>query len=163
PRRRLAGLTAFCTLALLLVWPFTEAGRFLVPLVPALLVGATEGLAALRLARPRAVAAWLVLALTLPYPPYAPFPHPPPPQPHAHGAFRAACARIGREGRTPGPVMTRPPGEVYWLTGRQAVPPSADLGAVDRLGVAYLLVDDERYANAPASPLSGFVLKHPER
>ena len=43
-RRRLASLVAFATLALLLVWPFTEAGRFLVPLVPFLLVGATEGL-----------------------------------------------------------------------------------------------------------------------
>ena len=51
PRRRLAGLTALATLGLLLVWPFTEAGRFLIPLVPCLLVGAVEGLAALA-ARP---------------------------------------------------------------------------------------------------------------
>ena len=44
-RRRLAGLTAFATLAVLLVWPFTEAGRFLIPLVPCLLVGAVDGVA----------------------------------------------------------------------------------------------------------------------
>jgi len=44
PRRRLAGLIALFTLALLLVWPFTEAGRFLFPIVPFLLVGATEAL-----------------------------------------------------------------------------------------------------------------------
>ncbi len=45
PRRRLAGLVPLVTLPLLLVWPFTEAGRFLIPLVPCLLVGAVEGLA----------------------------------------------------------------------------------------------------------------------
>jgi Dolichyl-phosphate-mannose-protein mannosyltransferase len=45
PRRRLAGLISLITLALLLVWPFTEAGRFLFPIVPFMLVGAGEGLA----------------------------------------------------------------------------------------------------------------------
>ena len=45
PRRRLAGLVPLVTLPLLLVWPFTEAGRFLIPLVPCLLVGMAEGLA----------------------------------------------------------------------------------------------------------------------
>jgi hypothetical protein len=44
PRKRLAGLVPLLTLPLLLVWPFTEAGRFLIPLVPCLLVGAVEGL-----------------------------------------------------------------------------------------------------------------------
>ena len=33
-RRRTAGVAAFATLAVLLVWPFNEAGRFLIPLVP---------------------------------------------------------------------------------------------------------------------------------
>jgi hypothetical protein len=42
-RRRIAGLVPLCTLLLLLAWPFTEAGRFLVPLVPFLLVGAVVG------------------------------------------------------------------------------------------------------------------------
>jgi len=44
PKKRLAGLIPLVTLPLLLVWPFTEAGRFLVPLVPCLLVGMVEGL-----------------------------------------------------------------------------------------------------------------------
>jgi hypothetical protein len=44
PRRRLAGLVPLLTLPLLLVWPFTEAGRFLIPLVPCLMVGMVEGL-----------------------------------------------------------------------------------------------------------------------
>ena len=47
PRRRLAALVPGTTLALLLVWPFTEAGRFLIPLLPFVLVGVTEGIAVL--------------------------------------------------------------------------------------------------------------------
>ena len=43
PRRRLAGLVPLATLLVLLAWPFTEAGRFLVPLIPCILVGAVEG------------------------------------------------------------------------------------------------------------------------
>ena len=44
PRRRLAGLVPMLTLGLLVCWPYTEAGRFLVPLLPFLLIGAFEGL-----------------------------------------------------------------------------------------------------------------------
>ena len=45
PRRRLAGLVPLVTLPVLPIWPFTEAGRFLIPLVPCLLVGMVEALA----------------------------------------------------------------------------------------------------------------------
>ncbi|MDB5352825.1 MAG: hypothetical protein JWN86_4072 [Planctomycetota bacterium] len=41
---RLAGLVPLLTMAMLLAWPFTEAGRFLVPLIPFLIVGAVAGL-----------------------------------------------------------------------------------------------------------------------
>ncbi|HEU5118350.1 MAG TPA: glycosyltransferase family 39 protein, partial [Isosphaeraceae bacterium] len=70
--RRIVALWSLGTLALLLVWPFTEAGRFLVPLVPALLVGAVEGLSTV-LARlgfrrqARRVAVALVLLVSVPY------------------------------------------------------------------------------------------------
>ena len=47
PRRRLAALVPLATFPLLLSWPYTEAGRFLIPLLPFLLVGAVEGLARL--------------------------------------------------------------------------------------------------------------------
>ena len=75
PRRRLAGLIAFMTSPLLLVWPFTEAGRFLIPLVPFMLVGATEGLAQL-MARagikcPRDWAVRMILLISIPYAAYA--------------------------------------------------------------------------------------------
>ncbi len=47
PRRRLAGLLPLVTLAMLMIWPFTEAGRFLIPLIPCLLIGAVEGIVGL--------------------------------------------------------------------------------------------------------------------
>ena len=75
PRRRLAGLAAVTTLALLLIWPFTEAGRFLIPIIPFLLVGAIEGIArVMTLAWTRDCrlrAAGIVLAASVPYSVYA--------------------------------------------------------------------------------------------
>jgi len=172
PRRRLAGLTLLTTLAVLLVWPFTEAGRFLIPLVPCLLVAATEGLATvaarLRVRRPRAVAATALLAVALPYSTYALATRRAEAQRRTHAGFDAACAWLARGATVAGPVMTRHPGEAYWQTGRHALGPSSGTPEavardVDRFGVAYLLVDEERYANAPANPLAGFVRAFPGR
>lgn len=173
PRRRIAGLVAGCSLALLLVWPFTEAGRFLIPLVPCLLIGATEGVSALAaqfgfgLLRPRAGAAWLILGLSLPYSLYAAVTDRAGAQRRTYADFDSACAWIAREGTLVGPVLTSHPGEVYWQTGRQALAPTSDdPELIDRLmtrfGVAYLLVDHERYANAPESPIPGYIRRHPQ-
>jgi Dolichyl-phosphate-mannose-protein mannosyltransferase len=172
PRLRLAGLAALITLAILLIWPFTEAGRFLFPIVPFLLVGATEGLARisafLKLRRPRVWACGIVLALSVPYAVYAVATG----RAHAgrltHADFDAACQWIDQNATRPGPVLTRHPGEVFWQTGRQAVAPdSAGDEAVDqlvdRLGASYLLIDEDRFANESSSPLSGYVIRHPDR
>ena len=43
PRTRLVGLIPILTGSVLLVWPYLEAGRFLIPLVPCILLGAAEG------------------------------------------------------------------------------------------------------------------------
>lgn len=172
PRRRLAGLVAGSTLALLLVWPFTEAGRFLIPLVPCLLVGVVEGLAPLAmrlgLRRPRAWAAGAVLAVSVPYAAYALASGRAAAQRHLQDDFDAACAWIVRHADEPGPILTRHPGEVFWLTGRPALaPPGDDPEAIARLiegyGVAYLLVDDLRYARDPTNPLHRFVASRPGR
>src|SRR5262249_51666002 len=93
-----------------------------------------------------------------------------------HGVFDAACGWLAEQADQPGPVLTRHPGEVFWLTGRQAieVPTSERHGDVDasaavvaetieRYQVAYLLIDQGRYANQPAGPLARFVATHPER
>ena len=172
PRRRLAGLVPFATLALLLVWPFTEAGRFLVPLVPFLLVGAVEGLAGpvarVTRRRPRTWAAGIVLAATLPYAAYSVAAGRAEAQRETHADFDAACRWIARHATRPGPVLSRHPGEVYWQTGRLGIAPeSPEPEAIDRLigrlGVPYLLIDDARYANEAPNPLSRYVERYPDR
>ncbi len=76
---------------------------------------------------------------------------------------------VDRQPRTrPGPVLTRHPGEVFWQTRRPAVEPdSSDPDAIDRLidrlGVAYLLIDEDRYVNATSSPLTQYVERYPDR
>lgn len=171
-RGRLAALVPLATLPILLVWPFTEAGRFLGPLIPFVLVGAQRGLAGLgrgvgwpRLRRWPAAA--LVLA-SMPYSLYSASAHRAGAQADQHADFDAACRWIANEGLQPGPVLSRHPGEVFWQTGRPALGiVSADPAAIDRLieryGVAYLLIDEERYARAPTNPLKRYVKLRPQR
>ncbi len=168
PRRRLGALIPLVTLTLLVAWPFTEAGRFLIPLVPGLLMGAVEGLApAARLLgtrRPRTHAAACVLLLTLPYAAYALMSDRAGVQRRTQADFDAACAWIKGRGDHPGVVMARHPSDVAWLTGRPAVAtpdggPDAIDRAIRRYGVAYLLVDDDRYANAATNPLRAFIAR----
>jgi hypothetical protein len=172
PRRRLAGLVACTTLALLWVWPFTEAGRFLIPLLPMVLVGATEGIAGLlcgaRRCHRRDWAVALVLAASVPYTAYSLASGRAETQRRTHADFDAACQWMTRNAPRPGPVLTRHPGEVYWQTGRQTVPPDPPdpesiEHLIDRMGVAYLLIDDARYANAESNPLSRYVERFPRR
>ena len=180
PRWRLAGLVPLCTLIVLLFWPFTEAGRFLIPLIPCILVGAVEGLAGLfrwpRPSRRRLIAASLVLAASLPYSVYTLVTGKARVAEASQRDFDAACGWLATRADRPGPVLTRHPGEVYWQTGRQALevptaerPGDRDADAdaiartIDAYHVAYLLIDQERYANAPPSPLARFVARFPER
>ncbi len=183
---RIAALITFVTLAMLLFWPYTEAGRFLIPLVPCLLIGALEGLAFVlhtggrllglgwRKGRTRLMAAWLILGAALPYSGYQ----------LASGRareraadlrdFQSACRWLVDEGDQPGPVLARHPGDVYWRTGRQALevesserPGFADASSsavaelIRKYKVPYLVVDRGLYANAPAGPLARFVAERP--
>jgi hypothetical protein len=79
----------------------------------------------------------------------------------ANRNFDAACEWIDQHEDPPGPVLTRHPGEVFLRTGRQAL----EVSTSERPGyrVAYLLIDNERYAQAPPSPLVRFISEHPER
>ena len=207
-RRRLAGLVPLLTLGVLLAWPFTEAGRFLVPLTPMLLIGAVEGLAGgisiarpslLRIARAfrvaqrptqspslvgrrtrpprsckpsriraRSWAAGLVLAAGLPYGAYRIVADRAGAQERTFAGFDAACAWIADQETPAGPVLARQAGEVYWLTDRPAIAPPADDPpaidrAIDRYGIAFLLVDGDRYARAPTSPLGRYARARPDR
>jgi hypothetical protein len=170
-RRRLGPLVALSTLALLLIWPFQEAGRFLIPLAPMVLLGCVEGVARLAarlgIHHARAVAAGLVLSAPIPYSAYALLTDRAGATRRTHAEFDAACVLIASDHDNQGPVLTRHPGEVFWLTGRQALSPASSDSSeitrvVNRYGVAYILVDEERYANAPVSPLTRFAEAHPQ-
>ena len=172
PRRRLGALIPLANLALLLIWPFTEAGRFLIPLVPSILMGAVEGTApilrAFGVARPRRWAAGLVLAASLPYAAYSIATDRAGAQRRTHRDFDVACRWIAERADRPGPVLTRYPADVAWQTGRLAVEipeggPGAVARALDRHRVAYLLVDEARFAGAEATPLPAFVAEFPTR
>src|SRR5206468_447484 len=129
------GLIPLCSLALFLVWPYTEAGRFLVPLIPCLLVGAVEGLTGLlgwlgrvvglgsRLgpSRRRLVSASLLLPGCRPFPAYLLGTGRARALEESHRDFDAACAWLVVYAARPGPVLTRHPGEVFWQTGRPAL------------------------------------------
>jgi hypothetical protein len=171
-RRRVLALVPLLTLALLVIWPFTEAGRFLVPLTPMVLAGTVEGLAVAAgcfgIRRARAAAAAIVLVVSIPYSAYAVISNRAAAAERTHANFDAACAVIAADKSQEGPVISRHPGDVYWLSGRQAVAPSSDSDAalarlIARYGVAYLLVDEERYANAPPSVLARYAEAHPEQ
>ena len=170
PRRRLGGLIPLATLPLLLLWPFTEAGRFLIPLVPFLLIGAVEGSSAIvskagLSRRPRRVAAAILLAVSLPYSLYSLISDREGARIRTHADFDAACLWIASRVDHPGPILARHPADVAWLSGRQTIGIGSDDPGreIDRRGVAFLLVDDARYANAPASPLRVFAERSPDR
>ena len=172
PRRRIAGLVGFTNLALLLFWPFTEAGRFLIPLVPFLLDGLLEGIASilalLPRSRPRIWSIGMILALSVPYSAYSIMGRRADAQRRLYSAFDAACSWIATSGTRPGAVLTRHPGEVFWQVGRTTIAPGAtDPAAIDaligRAGVAYLLIDEERYVNMTTSPLRHYVERYPDR
>jgi hypothetical protein len=171
-RRQLVGLIAFITLLLLFAWPFTEAGRFLIPLVPIVLVGLTEGLAYIisraRIKASRDWAAAILLGASIPYSAYSIINRRADAQLRIHVDFDAGCQWIMGQATRPGPILTRHPGEVFWQTGHPTIEPdSPDLvkidRLIDRLGVSYLLVDDERYANASVNPLKEYVAHYPAR
>lgn len=172
PRRRLAGLVVATTIPLLLVWPFTEAGRFLIPLVPCVLIGLVEGLApvlrSLSVRRARAWAAGLLLATSIPYSTYAIATRRVAVRESGFADFDAACAWLAAQREPAGPVLSRHPGEVFWLSGRTGVMAKGETPedverTIQRYGIAYLLIDEERYAKAPLNPLAQFVAAHPER
>jgi hypothetical protein len=67
----------------------------------------------------------------------------------------------------PGPLLTRYPGDAFWLTGRTAVGPESSARAIEdqigRYGVPYLLIEGVRFARAGDDPLAAFVASNPDR
>jgi Dolichyl-phosphate-mannose-protein mannosyltransferase len=171
-RRRTAGLSALATLGVLLVWPFTEAGRFLIPLVPCLLVGSLDGVALFmarcKFRRSRIWAASALLAVSLPFATYAIVSARAEAQRRTYREFDRACAWIALEATRAGPILARHPGEVFWQTGRRSLSPSVGEPEsidwlIDRFNVAYLLIDEDGYANSESRLLSRYVAQRPSR
>ena len=186
PRARLIALIPILTGLIILPWPFTEAGRFLIPLVPCLLVAGVEGLSGplvllgrwrglkFRPSRVRRIAASLLLAGSLPYSVYATIAGRAKAMEAAQREFDSACEWLVHHGDRPGPILSRHPGEVFWQTGRQGLAvsteerrgeqdasPESIARTIAEYRVAYLLVDRERYSRAARSPLAQFVHAHP--
>ena len=186
PRTRLIALIPILTVLVIVQWPFTEAGRFLIPLVPCLLVAGVEGLSGtlvflgrrrglkLRPSKVRRIAASLLLAASLPYSVYATIAGRAKAMEAAQRDFDAACDWLVHHGDRPGVILSRHPGEVFWQTGRQGLAVSTDerraeedagpesiARTIAEYRVAYLLIDRERYSRAPRSPLERFVHSHP--
>lgn len=174
PKTLLAAVYLVVSLAMLIAWPFTEAGRFLIPLVPVVLLAFTIGLSSVhqsldncRLLNPYPsgqLVPWLVVALCLPFGLYTW-------QKQLRGNvgsqdhdFNQACAWLARNSPASAIIASRHPGDVFWRSGRAGVhwPESGELGHVHRAifnqNAAYLLVDTTRYAKmttpAWASPVS---------
>jgi hypothetical protein len=190
PRIRLAGLVPLMTLPPLLLWPYTEAGRFLLPLLPCLLVGATLGLSWIlsRIVRGLAtaeherrttlIAATLVLLASLPYPGFcfATIQARTRARRDAHRGFDAACTWLANNAKHAGPVLSRHPGEVFLASGRKGLEvssserpgePDATPDEIEQTirvyKVAYLLIADDRYASTVADPLKRFVTERKDR
>jgi len=174
PRWRLAGLTFFLTMALLLIWPFQEAGRFLIPMVPFLLVGAWLALECAfnwsgtqyRM-NPATLAGWLLVVLSLPYSLFTLVPRKASEPSH----FDLACQWIAEHGQKPGPVMTRQGGEAFWLMGRKrlVVPAPALMNSqavssvIETYNVAYLIDDANRYARSETGSVAKFAAEFPDQ
>ena len=170
-RLRTAGLVVACNLALLLAWPYTEAGRFLLPLVPALLVVAVEGLSGIARGlgrdRPRVWASALLLAAATPYSVYAAASGRASAEHRSQEPVDAGLRWIATHGDRPGPIMTAYPAEAFWFTDRPGIVPPDDPEAiareVDRYEVAYLVLVEGRFARAREDPISEFVAGNPGR
>jgi hypothetical protein len=187
-RGRLAGLVPLLTLGVLVLWPYTEAGRLLIPLIPFVLIGAVVGIAGatrgflrligalIGLSRARTFASCLVLAASIPYSGYMLAMGRARMRDVSQRDFDAACRWLVERADRPGPVLSRHPGDVYWNAGRQGLevasaerpgdvdaPSDAITTTLATYRVAYILVDQERYANAPPGPLARFVAERPER
>jgi hypothetical protein len=186
PHTRLIGLIPLITGAVLLLWPHMEAGRFLIPLVPSILIGAAEGSTRLLILlarwrsiqlqprRIRVIAAALLLAGSIPYPVYM----------LAAGRvnvletsqrdFDSACDWLANHAERPGSVLSEHHGDVFCQSDRRGadVPTEARCGVryansesiactVTGYQAAYLLTDSERYTRALRSPLPQFIRSHP--
>lgn len=157
---RPAALYFSLTMAILLVWPFTEAGRFLIPLVPVTLLAGWMGLlesvrrvpehGLTRFFNERNLAT-LILFLTMPFGLYTWQKNARNDPAAADADFNNATGWMRERLPADSVILARHPGDVYWRTGLKSVPwPNAnDSGQMAAIptnsGETYLLVDQGRF------------------
>lgn len=182
PATRPAGMVLVLTLAVLLIWPYTEAGRFLVPLVPALGLATWRGSLVLgsrigrrlppathrrRLLRRVSLALAAVVGLaTLPYTLHTLIANRSAALRATQAPFEAACAWL-KEHVDPreGPILARHGGDVYWRTGIPCVEPDPDHfdEQVDAHRITWILIESSQFARQEAHPLLALIQADPER
>lgn len=169
---RPGGLYLAISMTILIIWPFTEAGRFLIPLVPlnlaAFAIGCESIAAAVKARWPEVLAVsylavrWQSQAATaiaifaLPFGLYTAIKPWRTGSATADARFESACRWI--EGNLPrdAVIAARHPGDVFWRTGRMAVPWPAEatnVEAANRLrqaGARFVFVDLGRYVGDQA-------------
>ncbi|MBI1325591.1 hypothetical protein GC170_20705 [bacterium] len=157
---RPAGLYLACSLVILVVWPFTEAGRFLIPLVPLNLAALVLGLDRIGFSISRlnlklryvvrSVPVSIALA-SLPFGLYTGLKAWRTDPAQADAPFEAACRWIAGNLPADAVVASRHPGDVYWRSSRVGVPwpeaKSAEAAAslLSDAGAGFLFVDQGRY------------------
>jgi len=161
PGTRLVALYWSLTLAILLVWPFTEAGRFLIPLVPisllALLAGGQVWLGWLGWAVSSANPiqenrlAWLLVGLVLPFGAYTWLKNVRADASQADLPYDRACAWVTQHIPESEFIAARHPGDIYWRSGRRAdfwprVNSAEEAAAaLKQQGLGFLMVDQGRF------------------
>lgn len=160
PATRPAALYWSLTLGILLVWPFTEAGRFLIPLVPvgllATLVGSQTVLDQLipnfsKTIQHKNRLAWLLVGLALPFGLYTWLKNVRADPTQVDHDFNLTCTWISQNLPIKGFIAARHPGDVYWRTGLHAdlwpKASSVEEAAADlqRRSLTYLLIDQGRF------------------
>lgn len=175
PATRLAAMYWSLTMAILLVWPFTEAGRFLIPLVPIGLLGLLAGSQNVldqfvpKLSNKNRVA-WLLAGLAVPFGSYTWLKDVRTQATQADQNFDRTCAWISQNIPDKEFIAARHPGDLYWRTGRQAdfwpKVNSVEEAAADlqRRSIGYLLIDQGRFVGdtLPDWLKAEHLRKHPD-
>jgi hypothetical protein len=158
---RISVLYLVATFVVLLLWPFTEAGRFLIPLLPIILLATLTGyfswverLGVETLSSGFVLLKWFPALLALPFGLYTIYRGVHSPPADQDFSYNRACYWIRDHTEVGQVVSARHPGDVFWRSGHQSLPwPNAanlqelyeDLSADS---VQWLLIDRDRYANA---------------
>ena len=175
PETRFAAIYCGITMAILIVWPFTEAGRFLIPLIPIMLLALANGLAILAsLAQDlgwiksgnhqRIV--WLIPMLSILFGMYTWQKNLRTSPMNLDKDFDQACAWIAQHLPPNSIIASRHPGDVFWRSGRTGLPWPNQTNITEaanqlaKKNVGFLLVDRGRFVgDKPATWLEPENLK----